>query len=104
MYWRRRARPGLDRSLTSSGLNLPTAGQVAAARDNIRSFALRTPLVRLNLELPGTAIFLKLENLQPWGSFKIRPALNALKSLDPAQLRRGVVSASSGNFAQGLAF
>jgi threonine dehydratase len=101
---RRRVPPGLDRSLTSNGLSLPTAGQVAAARDNIRPFALRTPLVKLNVDLPGANIFLKLENLQPWGSFKIRPALNALKSLDPKRLSRGVLSASSGNFGQGLAY
>jgi threonine dehydratase len=90
--------------LTSSGLSLPTAAQVAAARGNIHPCALRTPLVRLNADLPGTNIFLKLENLQPWGSFKIRPALNALKSLDPKRLSRGVLSASSGNFGQGLAY
>jgi threonine dehydratase len=83
---------------------LPTAGEVAAARGHIRPFALRTPLVRLNVDLPDTAIFLKLENLQPWGSFKIRPALNVLKSLDPKLLSRGVLSASSGNFGQGLAY
>jgi threonine dehydratase len=90
--------------LTSSALSLPTAGEVAAARDHIRHLALRTPLVRLNVDLPDTTIYLKLENLQPWGSFKIRPALNALKSLDPKLLSRGVLSASSGNFGQGLAY
>ena len=90
--------------MTSSGLSLPTAAQVAAARGNIHPCALRTPLVRLNAGVPGADIFLKLENLQPWGSFKIRPALNALKSLDPKRLSRGVLSASSGNFGQGLAY
>ncbi|HWY94920.1 MAG TPA: pyridoxal-phosphate dependent enzyme [Steroidobacteraceae bacterium] len=90
--------------MTSSGLSLPTAAQVAAARANIHPGALRTPLVRLNADLPGANIFLKLENLQPWGSFKIRPALNALKSLDPKRLSHGVLSASSGNFGQGLAY
>jgi len=90
--------------LTSSPLSLPTGEQVAAAREHIRAFTLRTPLVRLNVDLPGTTIFLKLENLQPWGSFKIRPALNALKGLDTQLLGRGVLSASSGNFGQGLAY
>jgi threonine dehydratase len=85
-------------------LTLPSAAQVAAARDNIRPFALRTPLLRLNVDLPGTSIFLKLENLQPWGSFKIRAAVNALKTMDVVQLQRGVVTASAGNFGQGLAF
>jgi threonine dehydratase len=104
MCLRRRAPPALDRSLTSSALSLPSAAQVAAARDNIRPFALRTPLLRLNVDLPGTNIFLKLENLQPWGSFKIRAAVNVLKSMDAARLQRGVLTASAGNFGQGLAF
>ena len=85
-------------------LSLPSAAHVAAARDNIRPFALRTPLLRLNTDLPGANIFLKLENLQPWGSFKIRSAVNALKTMDAAQLQRGVLTASAGNFGQGLAF
>jgi threonine dehydratase len=83
---------------------LPTAAQVAAARDNIRAFALRTPLLRLSADLAGANIFLKLENLQPWGSFKIRPAVNVLRTMDPALLQRGVLTASAGNFGQGLAF
>jgi threonine dehydratase len=103
MSSRKRARPVSDRSLTSSALSLPSAAQLAAARDNIRPFALRTPLLRLNVDLPGTNIFLKLENLQPWGSFKIRPAVNVLKTMDAAGLRRGVLTASAGNFGQGLA-
>jgi threonine dehydratase len=90
--------------LTSKPLSLPSAEQVAAARENIRGAAIRTPLLKLNVELPGTNLFLKPENLQPWGSFKIRPAVNALKSMDAAQLRRGVLTASSGNFGQGLAY
>jgi threonine dehydratase len=104
MSSKRRARPALDRSLISSALSLPSAAQVAAARDNIRPFALRTPLLRLNVDLPGTNIFLKLENLQPWGSFKIRAAVNVLKTMDAARLQRGVLTASAGNFGQGLAF
>jgi threonine dehydratase len=104
MYSKRRARPALDRSLTSSALSLPGVAQVAAARHNIRAFALRAPLVKLNADLPGAQIFLKLENLQPWGSFKIRPAVNVLKTMDPMDLKRGVLTASAGNFGQGLAF
>jgi threonine dehydratase len=103
MSLRRRARPALGRSLTSSALSLPSAAQVAAARDNIRPFALRTPLLRLNADLNAN-IFLKLENLQPWGSFKIRAAVNVLKTMDAVGLQRGVLTASAGNFGQGLAF
>ena len=104
MSSRRRARPALGRSLTSSALSLPSAAQVAAARDNIRPFALRTPLLRLNADFNGANIFLKLENLQPWGSFKIRAAVNVLKTMDAVGLQRGVLTASAGNFGQGLAF
>jgi threonine dehydratase len=82
---------------------LPTDTDIAAARANITGIARRTPLWRLDVDVPGTNIYLKLENLQPLGSFKIRAAVNAIKSKDPAALRGGVVGASAGNFGQGLA-
>jgi threonine dehydratase len=90
--------------MSSSPLRLPTSEAVAAARDNIRRFAVRTPLLKLSADVPGVNIYLKLENLQPLGSFKIRPALNVLKTMDPERLRRGVLTASAGNFGQGLVF
>jgi threonine dehydratase len=66
----------------------------------------RTPLVRLyGGDTPaGTEIWLKLENLQPIGSFKIRGAANAIRHADPALVVRGVVTASAGNMAQGVAW
>ena len=74
------------------------------ARRRIAGTALRTPLVRLNgFDLPAE-IYLKLENLQPIGSFKIRGAANAMAHLSPAQLQRGVLTASAGNMAQGVAW
>jgi threonine dehydratase len=88
----------------SPALLLPTAADVDAARANIAGVARRTPLWRLDEETPGgAAVWLKLENLQPLGSFKIRPAVNAVASRDPASLRGGVLGASAGNFGQGLA-
>jgi threonine dehydratase len=90
--------------MSSSILKLPTDEDVAAARDNIRGSAMRTPLLKLILDIPGVNIYLKLENLQPLGSFKIRPAINVLKTMDPRRLRRGVLTASAGNFGQGLVF
>jgi len=90
--------------MQSSILSLPTNEDVVAARSNIQGFALRTPLLRLAAERDGTQIYVKLENLQPLGSFKIRPALNALKTMDRKTLRHGVLTASAGNFGQGLAF
>jgi threonine dehydratase len=87
-----------------AALTLPTSEDVAAARVNIRGFAVRTPLLKLSVDLPGVNIYLKLENLQPLGSFKIRPAINVLKTMDIERLRHGVLTASAGNFGQGLAF
>jgi threonine dehydratase len=85
-------------------LKLPTSQDVAAARINIQGRAVRTPLLKFNADVTGTNIYLKLENLQPLGSFKIRPAVNVLKSFGPALLRRGVLTSSAGNFGQGLAY
>jgi threonine dehydratase len=84
------------------GLRLPTAEDVATARDNIRGRALRTPLLKLNADVPGANIYVKLENLQPLGSFKIRPAVNALRTMQRERLRRGVWTASAGNFGLGV--
>jgi threonine dehydratase len=66
--------------------------------------AIRTPLVRLNLLDAPAEIYLKLENLQPIGSFKIRGAANAIARLSPERIERGVVTASAGNMAQGVAW
>jgi threonine dehydratase len=85
-----------------SELHLPTVAEVEAARANILGVAVRTPLWKLNVDVPGANIYLKLENLQPLGSFKIRAAHNAVKCADPASLKDGVVGASAGNFGQGL--
>ena len=86
-------------------VRLPTPAEVDAARANIVGVARRTPLWRLDTQTPpGVTIWLKLENLQPLGSFKLRAGVNALKSKDPAALRGGVVAPSAGNFGLGLAF
>lgn len=77
---------------------------IVAARQKTAGTVLRTPLVRLNgFDLPAE-IYLKLENLQPIGSFKIRGAANAMAHLSPAELERGVLTASAGNMAQGVAW
>ena len=74
------------------------------AQDNILGAAVRTPLVQLNVDLANTEIYLKLENLQPIGSFKLRGAINAMRSADPEKLEAGVWTASMGNMAQGVAW
>ena len=83
-------------------MRLPTAAEVDAARANILGVARRTPLWKLDVDVPGATVWLKLENLQPLGSFKIRAAYNAVKCADPDSLKDGVVGASAGNFGQGL--
>jgi threonine dehydratase len=78
---------------------------IKSARARIAEAAFRTPLIRL--DPPSTAsggIWLKLECLQPIGSFKIRGAANAMALADPDQLAGGVYTASAGNMAQGVAF
>jgi threonine dehydratase len=82
---------------------------IQAAAAAIHDLVARTPLVRLDLSghaaphLAGTEIFLKLETLQPIGSFKIRGAHNALRQLTRDELRDGVWTVSAGNAAQGVA-
>ena len=77
--------------------------EIRAARERIAGRVVRTPLVRLEADGPGE-IYLKLENLQPIGSFKLRGALNAVLQVEPAELRAGVVTASAGNMGQGVAW
>src|SRR5580693_5295707 len=79
-----------------------TLEAAAEARRNIAGLAIRTPLVRLNLD--GPEIYLKLENLQPIGSFKIRGAANAIAKTEKERLAKGLLTASAGNMAQGVAF
>jgi threonine dehydratase len=77
--------------------------EIEAARERIAGAAVRTPLLRLHVEAPAE-IYLKCENLQPVNSFKIRGATNAVM-LAPAEERaKGLVTASAGNMAQGVAW
>jgi threonine dehydratase len=73
------------------------------ARRNIQGVALRTPLVRFNAKA-ACELYIKLENLQPIGSFKIRGAANVMALTPRERLARGVLTASAGNMAQGVAF
>ena len=74
------------------------------ARRRIAGSAIRTPLVRLNSFDASAEIYLKLECLQPIGSFKIRGAANAVAHMPKDQLQRGVLTASAGNMARGVAW
>ncbi len=81
-----------------------TLEELQHAQDNIRGAVARTPLVQLNVDLADTEIYLKLENLQPIGSFKLRGAINAIRNTDSKKLEAGVWTASMGNMAQGVAW
>lgn len=94
---------------------LITLADIRAARARIALAAVRTPLVRLSPERLRAAgvgdlaenlpeIYLKDESAQPIGSFKLRGAYNKVAQLSPEELRRGVITYSSGNHAQGVAF
>ena len=96
-------------------MSLITLADIHAARTRISPAAIRTPLVRLTRarlrmagfpELSESApdIYFKDESAQPIGSFKIRGAYNRIAQLSPDELRRGVITYSSGNHAQGVAY
>jgi len=78
--------------------------EIRAARERIAGAAVRTPLVRAQLPEAPCEIWLKLENLQPIGSFKIRGAVNAVRQAPREEVARGLVTASAGNMAQGVAW
>ena len=88
---------------------LVTIEDISAAAARIANIAIKTPLVRApfkGVSGPSTSheVWLKAESLQPVGSFKLRGAANKILQLKPAELRRGVITYSSGNHAQGVAY
>jgi threonine dehydratase len=94
---------------------LISLADIYAARERIAGTAVRTPLLRLSrarLRMAGWPelsdstpdIYLKDESAQPIGSFKLRGAYNKIRSLTPEQLKHGVITYSSGNHAQGVAY
>jgi threonine dehydratase len=78
--------------------------EIEAARQRIAGAAIRTPLVRLYTSDAPAEIYLKLETLQPINSFKIRGATNAIRSASERERAAGLVTASAGNMAQGVAW
>ncbi|MFZ5859045.1 MAG: threonine ammonia-lyase [Chloroflexota bacterium] len=96
-------------------LNIPSSESILSAREWLAGTILRTPLIKFDnrsgdfsrsqtTEVVTTEIYLKLENLQPTGSFKVRGAGNALLAANPAELQNGVWTASAGNMGQALAW
>ncbi len=78
--------------------------EIQAAAERIAGSVARSPLLRLPLDGLAPEIYLKLENLQPIGSFKLRGAGNAIAQAPAEALTRGVYTASAGNMAQGVAW
>jgi threonine dehydratase len=84
--------------------SLVSLDDIRAAAARIANVAVKTPLVRA--DFPGSAgeVWLKAESLQPIGSFKLRGAANKILQLTPEEIARGVITYSSGNHAQGVAY
>src|SRR5271163_4583171 len=80
-----------------------TLNDIRAAQTLLDGIAVRTPLFEWTPAADQRKLFLKLENLQPIGAFKLRGAYNKVASLSDDERRRGVISYSSGNHAQGVA-
>ncbi len=97
---RHRGRPAIRtvKPVAPIGLNA-----IRAAHARIAGTAIRSPLLPLDVPGAPTDVWVKLECLQPIGSFKVRGATNALALADPAVIARGVYTGSAGNMAQGLA-
>ena len=78
--------------------------EIREAQERIRGVALHTPLVQL--QIPGSPgnVYVKAEGLQPIGSFKLRGAYNKIAQLSEDERKRGVITYSSGNHAQGVAY
>lgn len=81
-----------------------TLENIRLARQRLEGVATRTPILKYPQPIDGRCLYLKPENLQPIGSFKLRGAYNKIASLSHAERSRGVIAYSSGNHAQGVAY
>jgi threonine dehydratase len=87
-------------------MHIPTFQAVLEARRRIRPYLARTPLhsyPAIN-ELVGTTLFIKHENYQPVGAFKVRGGINLVSQMGPDERQRGIISASTGNHGQSVAY
>jgi threonine dehydratase len=84
--------------------SLVSLDAIRAAADRISAIAVKTPLIRAYFPTLSGNVFLKAESLQPIGSFKLRGASNKILQLSPEEISRGVITYSSGNHAQGVAY
>jgi len=99
--------PGICCDQPIGGRNIVTLDDIRQAQARLRDIAVRTPLLESDLrasENDPRKLYLKPENLQPIGAFKLRGAYNKIASLEDGERQRGVISYSSGNHAQGVAY
>jgi threonine dehydratase len=98
-----------NNAVSNASASLVSLEEIRAAAKRIAGVIVRTPLVRAPFDGvagrgTGREIYLKAESLQPIGSFKLRGASNKILQLTPDEIRRGVITYSSGNHAQGVAY
>ena len=84
---------------------VPTLNEFYDALENVRAIAVKTPVLESHWlsELTGQPVWFKCENLQRTGAYKLRGAYNLMSQLSSEEKARGVVAASAGNHAQGVA-
>lgn len=89
----------------STPVVVPTLADFESALANVRQVAIETPTLHSNFlsDLVGQEVFLKCENLQRTGSYKVRGAFNRMSKLTAAEKKQGVIAASAGNHSQGVA-
>jgi threonine dehydratase len=90
--------------MTVATQSLVSIETIREAAVRVAGIAVRTPLVRAPFDGVSGQVWLKAESLQPIGAFKIRGAANKILQLTPEEVRRGVITYSSGNHAQGVAY
>jgi threonine dehydratase len=96
--------PRMDAQKTFRMGTMISLDDIRAAQVRLRGVAAGTPFFEWTSPAEERKLFLKLENLQPIGAFKLRGAYNKVASLSEEERRRGVISYSSGNHAQGVAY
>ena len=100
----REACRNLESYTCGMGDQLVSIKEIRAAARRIAGIAVKTPLVRASFDGVGGQVWLKAESLQPIGSFKLRGAANKILQLSREEIGRGVITYSSGNHAQGVAY
>src|SRR5438552_11116265 len=87
-------------------MSIPKLQDILQAQKRIRPYLARTPLYSYPAinELVGTTLFIKHENYQPVGAFKVRGGINLISQMGPDERQRGVIAASTGNHGQSVAY